>query len=155
MYCYRVAPCRIQQINHQVHIMTKATAYVDHMYSQFEGRAAVTVGVNSGSESIHPFVYENKSQIPVGLIAMSVDDATDLATVDVYHISAFRPGNGQGSEIMKYLCNVADEFEVRLCIQPQAQFSGRPTLAGADLISWYRKFGFNGNGTMYREPEAS
>jgi hypothetical protein len=123
------------------------------MYLQFEGRAAVTVGVNSGSESIHPFVYENNSQIPIGLIAMSVDDASDSAAVDVYHISAFKPGKGQGSEIMNYLCNAADEFEVRLCIQAEAQSSGRRTLAGTGLISWYRKFGFHGNGAMFREPK--
>jgi len=134
--------------------MTKATAYVDHMYSQFEGRAAVTVGVNSGSETICPFVYENNKQIPIGLIAMSVDNISDLAEVDVYHISAFKPGNGQGSEIMKFLCTTADEFDVRLCIQAEAQFSGRRTLAGVDLIGWYRKFGFSGNGTMYRQPNA-
>lgn len=135
--------------------MTKATEYVNFMYSQFEGRAAVTVGVNSGSESIHPFVYENHRQIPIGLIAMSVDNASDSAAVDVYHISAFKPGNGQGSEIMNYLCNAADEFHVCLCIQAEAQFSGRRTLVGADLVSWYRKFGFNGNGAMYRKPKAS
>ena len=135
--------------------MTKAAAYVHHMYSQFEGRAAVTVGVNSDSESVHPFVYENNSQIPIGLIAMSIDHVSDLAAVDVYHISAFKPGNGQGSEIMNFLCNAADEFEVRLSIHAEAQFSGRRTMAGADLINWYRKFGFNGNGTMYREPRAS
>ncbi len=135
--------------------MTKATDYVNHMYSRFDGRAAVTVGVNSISESIHPFVYENNSQMPIGLIAMSVDNASDSSVVDIYHISAFKPGNGQGSEILVFLCNAADDFEVRLCIQPEAQFSGRKTLAGAKLISWYRKFGFNGNGTMYREPKVS
>ena len=135
--------------------MTKATDYVNHMYSRFDGRAAVTVGVNSISESIHPFVYENNSQIPIGLIAMSVDNASDSSAVDIYHISAFKPGNGQGSEILVFLCNAADDFEVRLCIQPEAQLSGRQTLAGAKLISWYRKFGFNGNGTMYREPKVS
>jgi hypothetical protein len=134
--------------------MTKAAAYVDHMYSQFEGRVAVTVGVNNSSESIHPFVFENKSQIPTGLIAMSVENDSDSAAVDVYHISAFKPGNGQGSEIMDFLCNAADEFEVRLCIQVKAQLSGRRTLAGADLSDWYRKYGFNGTGTMYREPNA-
>ena len=133
--------------------MTKATEYVSHMYSQFEGRAAVTVGVNSSSETIHPFVYENNSQIPIGLIAMSVDNISDSCEVDVYHISTFKPGNGQGSVIMNYLCNAADEFQVRLCIQAEAQFSGRRTLTGADLINWYYKFGFYGNGTMYREPK--
>ena len=84
---------------------------------------------------------------------MSVDNSSDSASVDVYHISAFKPGNGQGSDIMNYLCNAADEFEVRLCIQAEAQSSGRRTLAGADLSSWYRKFGFNGNGAMFREPK--
>ena len=133
--------------------MTKATEYVKHMYSQFEGRAAVTVGVNIDSETIYPFVHENKSQMPIGLIAMSVDNISNMAEVDVYHISAFKPGNGQGSEIMNYLCNTADEFEIRLCIQATALSTGRSTLAGADLIKWYRKFGFIGNGTMYRDPD--
>lgn len=82
--------------------MTKATAYVDHMYSQFEGRAAVTVGVNSGAETIYPFVYENNRQIPIGLIAMSVDNISGPVEVDVYHISAFKPGDAQGSEIMDF-----------------------------------------------------
>lgn len=134
--------------------MTRATEYVNHMYSQYEGRAAVTVGVNSESEAIHPFVYENNRQVPIGLIAMSVDDISDPIEVDVYHISAFKAGKGQGSEIMNFLCKAADEFAVRLCIQAEAQFSGKRTLAGADLISWYRKFGFIGSGIMYREPGA-
>ena len=133
--------------------MTKATEYVNHMYSQFEGRAAVSVGVNIDSETIYPFVYENKSQMPIGLIAMSVDKVSNSTEVDLYHISAFKPGNGQGSEIMNYLCNAADEFEVRLCIQATALYKGRRTLAGTDLIKWYRKFGFNGNGIMCRDPD--
>lgn len=135
--------------------MMKATVYVNHMYSQFQGRAAVTVGMNSASEAIHPFVYENTSQTPIGLVAMSADDTSDPPGVDVYHISAFKPGNGQGSEIMSYLCNAADEYGVRLCIQAEAQLIGKQTLAGADLINWYRKFGFNGNGKMYREPNVA
>lgn len=132
--------------------MTKATEYVKYMYSQFEGRAAVTVGVNSDSETIYPFVYENNSQMPIGLIAMSVDNISNSADVDVYHISAFKPGNGQGSEIMNYICYSADEFGIRLCIQATALFSGRRALAGVDLINWYRKFGFKGDEIMYRDP---
>jgi hypothetical protein len=123
------------------------------MYSKFEGRAAVTVGVNSSSEYIHPFVYENNSQNPNGQLPMSDDKTTHPATLSVSQISAFKPGNGQGSDIMNYLCNAADEFEVRLCIQAEAQSSGRRTLAGTGLISWYRKFGFHGNGAMFREPK--
>ena len=154
MIVCRAAYSGIQSSDHQVNIMTKATEYVNHMYSRFDGRAAVTVGVNSVSESIHPFVYENNCHIPIGLIAMSVDNVSDSAAVDIYHISTFRPGNGQGSEILSFLCDVADEYDVRLCIQAEAQLNGKRTLTGADLVRWYRKYGFIGNGIMYREPKA-
>jgi hypothetical protein len=54
---------------------------------------------------------------------------------------------------MSFLCQVADEFEVRLCIQAQAQSSGKQSLTDADLVSWYHKFGFAGNKMMLREPQ--
>ena len=132
--------------------MTRASQYVSHMYSQFEGRAAVIVGVNSDSKTIYPFVYENNRHIPIGLIAMSAGQDSSPAGVDVYHISAFTPGSGQGTEMMNYLCNSADVFGVRLYIQAKALFSGRRTLGGSDLVNWYRKFGFKGEGEMYRDP---
>jgi hypothetical protein len=75
------------------------TEYVDHMYSLYEGRAAVTVGVNNESKTVHPFVYENKNHVPIGLIAMCASDIVTQAEVDLCHISAFIPGKGQGSEI--------------------------------------------------------
>lgn len=132
--------------------MTRAAEYVSHMYSRFEGRAAVTVGVNSDSDTIHPFVYENSRQIPIGLIAMSTDQSASPVGVDVYHISAFKPGNGQGSEMMAYLCNAADAFGICLSIQAKALSSGGRTLGQLDLVNWYRKFGFKGEGDMYRNP---
>ena len=78
--------------------MSKATEYVDHMYSLYEGRAAVTVGVDSDSKTVHPFVYENESKMPIGLIAMCASDIITPTEVDLYHISAFIPGKGQGSK---------------------------------------------------------
>ena len=132
--------------------MTRADKYVNHMYSRYAGRAAVTVGVNSDSETIHPFVYENVRHRPIGLIAMSATGLSDPAEVDIYHISSFNPGKGQGTEIMRFLCEAADNFNVRLCIQAQAQPSGNQTLAGDGLVSWYRKYGFKGDSTMQRDP---
>lgn len=132
--------------------MTKATEYVNHMYSLYEGRAAVTVGVNNEFETVHPFVFENRNNVPIGLIAMSAGNITEPADVDVYHISAFIPGKGQGSEIMHFLCKAADEFGVRLCMQAEVQFSGTQSMARVDLICWYRKYGFTGNDIMHREP---
>ncbi len=53
--------------------MTRAKQYVNHMYSLYDGRAAVTVGVNSDSNYIHPFVFEDTCKVPIGLIALSAD----------------------------------------------------------------------------------
>ena len=132
--------------------MTKAAEYVNHMYSLYQGRAAVTVGVDSESLSIHPLVFENNNDVPIGLIAMSADGIANPDDVDIYHISAFIPGNGQGSEIMAFLCRVADEYGVRLCIQADVQYNGKQTMTAMELVNWYHKFGFTGNRTMHREP---
>lgn len=135
-------------------ILTRAAEYVNHMYSLYEGRAAVTVGVNSDLKCVYPFVFENASRVPIGLIALSADGGSNPDDVDIYHISAFNPGNGQGSEIVHFLCTVADEYRVRLCIQAEAQDNGKVTMTSAELINWYRKFGFTGNRIMYKEPVA-
>jgi len=123
------------------------------MYSLYEGRAAVTVGVNNELKTVHPFVYENGYKIPIGLIAMSASDVSTPTEVDLYHVSAFIPGKGQGSEIMNFLCEVADQYGVRLCIEAKAQFNGNETLSNTGLTRWYRKFGFKGYSIMYREPD--
>ena len=133
--------------------MTNATEYVDHMYSLYEGRAAVTVGVNNESKTVHPFVYENKNRMPIGLIAMCASDNITPTEVDLYHISAFIPGKGQGSEIMNFLCNAADEYGVHLNLEAIAQFNGNKNLNNAALASWYRKYGFKGISLMRREPD--
>jgi len=134
--------------------MTKAARYVDHMYSLYRGRAAVTVGVNSELNSVHPFVFENRLNIPIGLIALSPDGLTNPDSVDIYHISAFMPGEGQGSEIMNFLCEIADEYGVRLCIQAEVQSNGNPAMTQAELLAWYHKFGFIGGNTMQRAPNS-
>ena len=134
--------------------MTRAAEYVNHMYSLYEGRAAVTVGVNSELNSVHPFVFENQSKVPIGLIAMSADGISNPINVDIYHVSAFITGKGQGSEIMNFLCSAADEYGVRLCMQAEVQFNGNQTMTTPELIDWYHKFGFTGKKTMHREPTA-
>jgi len=134
--------------------MTRAKQYVNHMYSLYDGRAAVTVGVNNDSDWIHPFVFEDECKVPIGLIALSADGVSDSAEVDIYHISAFMPGKGQGSQIIKFLCDSADEYGVRLCIQAEAQHNGNQTMTTPELIDWYHKFGFTGSRLLQREPVA-
>ncbi len=134
--------------------MTRAAEYVSDIYSLYEGRAAVTVGVSSESICIHPFVFENTSKVPIGLIALSADSIANPEDVDIYHISAFIPGKGQGSEIMNFLCATADEYGVRLNIQAEVQLNGNQTMTTLELVDWYHKFGFTGNRIMHREPNA-
>ena len=135
--------------------MTRATQYVNHIYSLYDGRAAVTVGVNNDSDSIHPFVFEDAGKVPIGLIALSADGVSNPADVDIYHISAFMPGKGQGSQIIKFLCDSADDYGVRLCIQAEVQHNGKQTMTTPELIDWYHKFGFTGNSLLQRMPVAN
>ena len=132
--------------------MSKASKYVDHMYSLYEGRAAVTVGINSESRTVHPFVFENHNKIPIGLIAMCASNSITPNEVDLYHISAFITGRGRGSEMLRFLCQTADEFGVRLCIEATVLVNGNDAMSNATLTRWYRKYGFHGNGSMFREP---
>lgn len=132
--------------------MTTASEYVEHLYSLFEGRAPLLVGVNSKFKSVYPFVYENTNGIPLGLVGMAANNDTDQTEVQLYHISAFKIKNGHGSEIMRFLCKKADEFGVRIYAQAEVQFSDKESLIGQDLVNWYHKFGFIGNGIIRREP---
>ena len=125
--------------------MTIATRYVDHLYSLYHGRAAVTVGVNNESVSIHPFVFEDINNVPIGLIALSAEGFAHPSDVDIYHISTFNSGKGHGSQIMDFLCDSADEYGVRLCIQAEAQQNGNQTMTSPELVDWYHGYGFNGD----------
>ena len=132
--------------------MTRATQYVDHLYSLYDGRAAMTVGINNDSDSIHPFVFEDACKVPIGLIALSADGVSNPADVDIYHISAFVSGKGHGSQIIKFLCDSADEYDVRLCIQAEVQHNGNQTMNTAELIDWYHRYGFTGDRLLRRVP---
>jgi hypothetical protein len=132
--------------------MTIATDYVDHLYSLHPGRAAVTVGVDDDCNTVHPFVFENVNHIPIGLIGLAAGSLAAPTEVDIYHISTFRPGTGQGSEILSSLCSAADRYGVRLCLQALTQDNGGQNMTDAVLALWYEKYGFCGTGTMHREP---
>lgn len=60
--------------------------------------------------------------------------------VSIDEIQATRPGFGDGSITLVWLCQIADKLQVRLSLIPVA-FTG----SGDDqsLISWYSRFGFS------------
>ena len=108
--------------------MTKASEYVKHMYSLFEGRAPLMVGMNKSFNKVYPFVYENNKSIPLGLVGIAANNESDPTEVQLYHISAFKIKKGHGSEIMKFICKNADEFGVSLYAQAEVQFSDKESL---------------------------
>jgi len=61
--------------------------------------------------------------------------------------SVFR-GKGFGSAGLKWLCRLADILE--LAVYPFG--STKPRLSKEQLIAWYRRHGFTGNGRMTRFP---
>lgn len=114
--------------------MSKATEYVDYMYSLYEGRAAITVDINGESKTVQPFVFESHNKIPIGLVAMCASKSITPNEVDLYHISAFITGRGKGSEILRFLCEMADEYGVRLCVEATALFNGNIIMPNAALM---------------------
>ena len=108
--------------------MTKAEKFVDVLYSTFEGRVPFTAGYNRGfGKAINPLVYETVEGVPIGLIAAAANNEDDTSEVQLFHISAFKPGRGHGKEIMEYLCKLADELQVKIYLQPEIQFTDKKT----------------------------
>lgn len=137
--------------NHSMTSMTRAEKFVEVLYSSFEGRVPFAAGY-VGFDKIYPFVYESRHGFPIGLVAAAATKVADA--VQLYHISSFKPGKGHGKEIMGYLCGLADEHGVKIYLHAEVQFSDKETPIGEDLVNWYRRFGFVGNGFMCREPKA-
>lgn len=133
--------------------MTTAEKFVDAIYSNFEGRVPFAAGYGRGfANKVYPVVYENDNGVPLGLIAVAATNEADTSEVQLFHVSAFKPGNGHGKEMMIYICNLADTYKVKIYLQAEVQFSDRQTLIGQELVNWYRLFGFVGGCTMHREP---
>lgn len=135
--------------------MTKAEEFVAELYSTFEGRVPFTSGYAKGfARSIYPVVFENAEGKPIGLVAAAANNDEDTSEVQLFHVSAFKPGLGHGKEIMFFICKLADRHGVKLYLQAEIQFTDKKTPIGEDLINWYRQFGFEGGSFMNRRPNA-
>ena len=83
---------------------------------------------------------------------LSREKNTTILESKILEKSMYIKTEANHSEIMKFLCNAADEFEVRLCIQAEVQFNGNQTMTNPQLIDWYHTYGFIGSRIMHREP---
>ena len=136
--------------------MTPAKALVNALYERFKGRAPLLVGATCGFGMVYPFVFEDATGRPLGLIGCAWNKGSESDIVQVYHISSFFPKLGAGTKMMQYLCSEADRFQVKLYVnaQPQSTNDEAP-LDQDELTHWYSKFGFSGYEEMTRQPKSA
>lgn len=114
---------------------------------------AIGVGYNKDLSQIFPFVFQNKQDESIGIVAIGTVPGDD-DTVYLYHIGAFEPRCGHGSRILKELCRQADKFNVALKASAFVLSDGKtPNMTTKQLIGWYEKFGFKEDEGLLRNPE--
>ena len=91
-------------------------------------------------------VIVNKNEIGCIYFYFELDMNPNM--VWVMYIKSYAKGNG--SRILKLLCNEADKYGVILYLEPAAYPGSR--LAYQDIVVWYRRHGFIGEATMQRAP---
>ncbi|CAH2601200.1 conserved protein of unknown function [Rhodovastum atsumiense] len=80
----------------------------------------------------------------------------DGASVEMHTLRSLRPRNGQGTEVLRFICGQADACGVTLTLKawPYATEAVAQPMEQARLIRWYEKFGFRATryGAMVRPP---
>ena len=131
--------------------MNPAEQFVQRLYATFAGRVPINVGVTRGFGMVYPLVFEHPISAAVGLVACAWNRGADPDLVQIYHVSVFQPRKGHGTAILTHLCRLADEFRVRLYVQPEP--IGAPDqdpIAPDKLTHWYKQFGFVGGAGLVR-----
>ncbi|SCY63122.1 hypothetical protein [Desulfoluna spongiiphila] len=133
-----------------------AHALVLSFYSRFSGRIALSVGYGPGLVEIFPFVFEDLCGTPIGIIALAVMVQDDREVVHLYHLGAFIPGSGNGTKMLEELCREANRLCVAISLSPTPCPDGTPPLLDVKALdAWYRRFGFQGDAHLVREPVSS
>lgn len=86
------------------------------------------------------FVDRVFESIDLGSIDIELDTKGDNR-VYVHRFISAQPGQGNASEAMKTIIQLADELDVVLVLFPQAE-SGDDYLDQGQLVEWYERLGF-------------
>lgn len=91
-------------------------------------------------EKTHDHPFDNSSRL-YGHASISLSKSVDGGNrVHISHIQTLEPGAGHGSEALKFICDLADEYHVDLDLGAKAY--GRKHLSTRELIDWYARYGF-------------
>ena len=133
--------------------MGRESEYVNYFYEKYHGRIAIGVGYNQDLSEIFPFVFQNSEGDSIGIAALGIlPEENDL--VYIYHLGAFITRHGDGSIILKELCQQADKIGIRLSVSAIHLANGKDTVMESErLIQWYKSFGFKGDTGLIRHPK--
>jgi len=97
----------------------------------------------------NPFRVINNG-VELGCLYLHFDRDMEPPIVWVMYLKSYEVGNG--SQILKLLCDFADNKEVTLYLEPSPDKGSR--LNCPELVAWYRRHAFIGEATMERKPNA-
>lgn len=125
--------------------------YIKEFQSCFSGKKDRSKELHVTCGEDHPFVIEEGGE-EIGCAYLHYEPQMRPPMVWVMYLKSYHIGIGNGSKILKMLCDFADQKFVTLYLEPVPDPGS--CRDRSEIVSWYRRYGFEGDHTMKREPNA-
>ncbi len=100
-------------------------------------------------EEPFPFIVKQNNK-SLGCLYLHIDLMMREPMVWVMYLKSYQKGNG--TKLLELICKEADAMDVKLYLEPAPDNDSRMNFY--DLVAWYRRYGFTGEATMVRIPNA-
>ncbi len=125
--------------------------FIKEFKSRFSGKLDRSKIIDLASGPSYPFLVEEEGNA-IGCMYLHFEPSMRPPMVWVIYLKAYGKRKGNGSKMLRMLCRFADEAGIRLYLESVADPGG--PLAGVQLVNWYKRYGFQGDVVMEREPHA-
>ena len=131
----------------------KEIEYIKEFESRYSGNRdkSKKMDIYPPPDSAYPLVVEYSGK-DIGCVYLHYEREFINPMVWIMYLRSYDQGEGYGKKILNELCSLADKYNVVLYLEPVPDRGS--DLTHGDLVAWYRKFGFSGQHTMEREPNA-
>ena len=126
--------------------------YVKIIMSNYSDRKDTRYELHTENGTEYPTIIEIEGK-DIGCLHLYSSALLKPDLVEILHIRIYDQAQGQGSKLLKFLCDKADNLNITLYVMPVADKS-KNSIPLYKLKEWYRKFGFKGDLTMERKPNA-
>jgi hypothetical protein len=104
----------------------------------------------------HPNPLCHVEQIWKGAVALRLYVPWNCGQCFITRIRSLEPGQGNASQALKWLCDLADKHQIKLYLRVEP-FGDKPHMTKPQLKAWYKRNGFVLTGDlkdeMAREPK--